>query len=56
MHIVYMFSTFLCSCSKLQRRGSSGFGQKFVKSLPGNAGTLDVNDIQVTIINLHSMY
>lgn len=28
--------------------GSSGFGQEFIKSLPGNVGTLDVQDVQVS--------
>ena len=47
MHI-YSVHVFYCfSVLAVNYRGSSGFGQKFVKSLPGNCGTLDVNDIQV---------
>ncbi len=29
--------------------GSTGFGQDFLEALPGNVGTLDVQDVQVTI-------
>ena len=33
-------------------RGSSGFGQDCIDSLPGNVGTQDVQDIQVKVVRM----
>lgn len=31
-------------------RGSSGYGQKFIQSLPGRVGSIDVEDVQVILV------
>ena len=37
-------------------RGSAGFGQESLHSLPGNVGTQDVNDVQVWIQDSGSVF
>lgn len=40
-----------CVCVAVNYRGSLGFGQDNIDSLPGNIGTQDVKDVQVKHFN-----
>ena len=44
--------TFIILYFPVNYRGSVGFGQSSLLSLPGNIGTQDVRDVQVTLIDV----
>ena len=50
-HMIFRF-THVCT---VNYRGSMGFGQDSIFSLPGNVGTHDVEDVQVNIGMIISM-
>lgn len=54
-HIAILFSLGY-SVLLINYRGSTGFGQNSVDSLPGKIGTNDVNDCQVSILKKFSFH